>query len=113
MPFLNPGSNTEQESSLRLINPGEVEAKVTVKGLDDTGFAPPYGLVRLTLPAGETRTVTARQLEAGAESLSGRFGDGVGKWRLSVASEQPIEVLSLLQSPTGNLTNLSSAGGGG
>ena len=112
VPFVNPGSNTSQESSLRLINPGGVDAKVTISGLDDIGIVPPYGLVRLTLPAGESRSITARQLEAGAEGLRGRFGDGVGKWRLSVASEQPVEVLSLLESPTGNLANLSSAGGG-
>ena len=111
VPFLNPASNTSQESRLRLINPGGVAAVATVSGHDDNGAAPPYGLVRLRLPPGESRTITARQLEAGANGLRGRFGDGVGKWRLSVASEQPIEVMSLLQSPTGNLTNLSTEGG--
>ena len=112
VPFFNPAINGNQESRLRLINPGGTDARVAVTGLDDIGIAPPYGLVRLTLPAGESRTITARDLEAGAGDLAGRFGDGVGKWRLSVASEQPIEVLSLLESSTGNLTNLSSAGGG-
>ena len=112
VPFLNPASNTSQESRLRLINPGETEALATVTGHDDNGAAPPYGLVRLTIPPGETRTITARQLETGANGLKGRFGDGAGKWRLEVASEQPIEVMSLLESPTGNLTNLSLAGAG-
>ena len=112
VPFFNPASNANQESRLRLVNPGADDAVVTISGLDDAGTAPSYGAVRVTLRAGDARTVTARQLEAGATGLRGRFGDGIGKWRLSVASEQPIEVMSLLQSPTGNLTNLSSPGGG-
>ena len=110
VPFLNPGSNTNQESRLRLINPGGMDAMASISALDDIGRNPPYGTVRLTVPAGEARTVTARELETGAEALRGRFGDGIGKWRLAVAAEQPIEVMSLLQSPTGDLTNLSSAG---
>ena len=110
VPFFNPGSNTDQESLLRLINPGGMDAMVSLSGLDDIGRSPPYGTVRLTVPAGEARAVTARQLETGTEGLSGRFGDGIGKWRLSVASERPIEVMSLMESPTGNLTNLSPAG---
>ena len=109
-PFLNPASNTRQQSRLRLSNPGATETVVTFTGRDDNGAAPPYGTVRLTLPPGESRTVTAIQLEVGADGLRGRFGDGAGKWRVSVASEQPIEVMSLLESPTGNLTNLSSGG---
>ena len=36
-------------------------------------------------------------------------GDGAGKWRLAVTSEQPVIVMSLLSSPTGHLTNLSTA----
>ena len=31
---------------------------------------------------------------------------GVGKWRLIVTSNRSIEVMSLLSSPTGHLTNL-------
>ncbi len=109
VPFFNPGSNTNQQSRLRLVNPGATDARAALSGLDDIGRNSPFGTVRVTVPAGESRTVTARQLETGAEGLSGRLGDGIGKWRLFVASEQPIEVMSLLESPTGNLTNLSAA----
>ena len=109
VPFFNPAGNTDQESRLRLINPDGLDAKATLSGRDDIGRVPPYGRTRVTVPAGGSRTITARQLEAGAEGLSGRFGDGVGKWRLSVASEQPIQVMGLLESPAGNLTNLSTA----
>ena len=112
VPFFNPASNANQQSRLRLVNTGEDSAVVTISGRDDAGAIPSYGAVRLTVRAGDTRIITARELEAGARGLRGRFGDGIGKWRLSVASEQPIEVMSLLESPTGNLTNLSSPGGG-
>ena len=112
VPFFNPASNANQESRLRLVNPGEDDAVVTISGRDDVGTAPSYGAVRVTVRAGDSRTITARELEAGATGLRGRFGDGIGKWRLSVASEQPIEVMSLLESPTRNLTNLSSPGVG-
>ncbi|MDE0005137.1 MAG: DUF5719 family protein [Rhodospirillaceae bacterium] len=108
VPFFNPASNTNQESRLRLVNRGEDDAVVTISGWDDIGAAPSYGAVRMTVRNGDSRTITARELEAGARVLRGRFGDGIGKWRLSVASEQPVEVMSLLESPTGHLSNLSS-----
>ena len=41
--IFNPGSNSNQESILRLINPGTEDAKVTITGTDDrwslTGIA--------------------------------------------------------------------------
>ena len=45
--------------------------------------------------------------------MSGGLGDGEGKWRLTVTSEQTIQVMSLLSSPTGHLVNLSTAAPGG
>ena len=111
VPFFNPGGNTRQASRLRLVNPGGTSAAAVLTGRDDIGREPPYGIARITVPAGESRTITARQLETGADGLSGRLGAGAGKWRLSVASEQPMEVLSLLESPAGNLANLSAAAG--
>ena len=111
VPFFNPAGNARQASRLRLVNPGGTSANVAITGWDDIGRDPPYGTTRLTLPAGESRTITARQLETDTEGLRGRLGAGAGKWRLSVASEQPIEVMNLLESPAGNLTNLSAAAG--
>ena len=104
----NPGSNPNQVSQLRLVNPGAEDAQVTITGIDDAG-ASPGGSVTVTVPAGASRTVEAADLEAGGGGLAGTLGDGVGKWRLAVASEQPIIVMSLLSSPTGHLTNLSTA----
>lgn len=62
------------------------------------------------MPKGGTLTLTARQLESGI-GVRGALGNGAGKWRLFVESDQPIQVMSLLQSPTPHLTNLSTARG--
>ena len=106
VPIFNPGRNAEQESLLRLINTGNVDAEITVTGIDDRGSASP-GKVSLTLAAGEARTISAANLEQGA-GVEGELGTGTGKWRLRVASDQPIMVASLMQTPTGHLTNLST-----
>ena len=37
-----------------------------------------------------------------------RWARASGKWRLRVTPAQPVEVMSLLSSPTGHLTNLST-----
>ncbi|MDD9960853.1 MAG: hypothetical protein OXU70_02025, partial [Gammaproteobacteria bacterium] len=46
-------------------------------------------------------------------AVEGALGDGTGKWRLKVASDMPIHVMSLLRSPTGHLANLSAGFGDG
>ncbi|MDE0005136.1 MAG: SUMF1/EgtB/PvdO family nonheme iron enzyme [Rhodospirillaceae bacterium] len=103
----NPGSNTEQASHLRLVNPTDEPAQISIRGIDDAGR--PGGRVELTVPAGQSRTYSASHLESGGGDLQGSLGDGVGKWQLEVASEQNIVAMSLLESPTGHLTNLSDA----
>ena len=73
-----------------------------------SGGEPVTFTVTVEVPAGSVETLTARELESG-EGLNGTLGDGKGKWRLEVAVDRPIEVMSLLASPTGHLTNLSTA----
>ena len=107
VPIFNPGSNRMQRSELRLINPGTSRAAITITGFDDRGRSPPGGDVRLTLGARQSRTITAQQLESGGTGLTGSFGDGSGKWILLVFSDESIQVMSILQSADGNLTNLS------
>ena len=107
VPIFNPGSNRNQVSKLRLINPGSGAAAVTIVGADDSGRRPPE--VGLRLPAGEVRTFTAQQLEAGHGDLDGRLGDRSGKWRLFVSADRPIGVMNLMETPTGHLTNLSTS----
>ena len=106
--FFNPASNDQRVSMLRLVNPADAPARITISGLDDRGAAPPDGDVTLTLPAGAATSITAQQLEAGASHFNGRFGNGRGKWRLFIEADQDIQAMSLVESPTGHLTNLSS-----
>ena len=107
--FFNPASNRDQESLLRLRNPGDEEAAVMIAGVDDSGQSP-GGMVTLHLPAGEARMLSARELEeGGATGTEGSLGDGAGKWRLDVRSAQPLTVMSLVSSVTGHLKNLSTA----
>ena len=108
--FFNPGSNNSQVSRLRLVNPGEKAAEVTIVGVDDRGESP-GSEVTTTIPAGASRTFTAAALESGGEGLEGALGDGEGKWRLVVQSAQPIVAMSLLWDPMGYLTNLSTTPG--
>ena len=105
--IFNPGSNRTQVSWLRVVNPGESDASVAIEGIDDRGISPGQG-VSLMVPAGRARTVSAQDLETGSDDMDGSLGDGAGKWRLVVTSDQPIQVMSLLESPTGHLTNLST-----
>ena len=108
VPIFNPASNLSQVSRLRLINPVNTDAEVVIEGLDDRG-ALPVTTVRFTLPARGSRTVSAQDLESGAGELAGRLGDGEGKWQLYVSADRPIQVMNLLASPTGHLTNLSTS----
>ena len=108
--FFNPGSNTSQVSRLRLVNPGEAAAEVSIVGVDDRSESP-GSEVTTTIPAGASRAFTAAELESGDEGLDGALGDGEGKWRLTVESAQPLVAMSLLSDPMGYLTNLSSAPG--
>ena len=105
--FFNPASNDDQVSRLRVVNAGDAAAEVAITGLDDRGF-PGRGVVRFSVSPGAARTVTARELETG-EGVDGALGDGAGKWRLVVESTGDIRVVNLLDSPTGHVTNLSTA----
>ena len=132
--LFNPGSNTSQVGLLRLTNTTSNDVTVAVAGTDDSGRAPPRrGVTFVTVPANEALTLTAQELEAGVvsdffarleeeetgtiwdESFVGYWGrwplgDGTGKWRLSLEAKPGVLVQSLVESPTGHLTNLSTAG---
>ena len=107
VPIFNPASNTNQVSSLRMTNASEEDANVAIVGVDDSGRQ--SGEVRFALAAGQAHALSAQQLEAGASTLNGNFGNGSGKWRLYVSADQPLHVMNLLASPTGHITNLSSS----
>ena len=106
--IFNPGSNAEQVSGLRLANPGDKDAEITITGWDDLSKSP-GSQVLVRVPARQARNLLSSELESGWSGLEGALGDGHGKWRLSVQASETIEAMSLLElleSPTGHLTNL-------
>ncbi len=107
LPTFNPASNADQASSLRIANLGEERAEVVVTGIDDRGRSPGSD-VRIEIPGGATRTLTAPELEGGPVDARGSLGDGDGKWRLRVESAGALAVINLLRSPEGHLTDLST-----
>ena len=104
----NPGSNANQVSKLRLVNAGGNAESVGIEGVDDQGNR--AGPVLLTLAAGESRTLSAQDLENGAQGLTGTLGDGAGKWRLFIFAGQSVVGVSLLEAVSGHLTNISTMG---
>ena len=106
VPLFHPASDAVYRSRLRLINPGEAPASVTIGGRDDSGAV--GGAVQLTLAAGAARSLSALQLEAGDAGLTGRLGAGAGKWRLEVSSDRPIQVINAVASASGHVNNLST-----
>ena len=115
----NPGSNTRQASRLRLVNPARDPVVVAVHGTDDRGWSADVS-ARVEVPPMGSLTLSSAELEAGLPHaiFEGHWerlplGDGRGKWRLAVYAEGPVRVMGLLESPTGHLTNLSSAPNGG
>ena len=108
VPVFNPSSDVTQVSRLRLINPGDAAAAVTISGRDDSGAAATDGDVTLTLAVGGAQTLTAQQLEAGDAAITGRLGAGTGRWRLTVTSDHPLQVINIVAAAAGYWNNLST-----
>ena len=108
VPIFNLSTDVTQVSRLRLINPGDASASVTIEGRDDSGAEATGGSVQLTLAAGGAQTLTAQQLEAGDTAITGQLGAGTGKWRLTVSSDQPLQVVNIVAASAGYWNNLST-----
>ena len=106
--LLAPGDGLPDGSALRLINPTDAPAEVAIFGVDDANALAP-GQVSMVLAAGAARTVAARALENGAAGLTGRLGDGDGDWQLLIFTDAAIEAMTLLDTASGPLANLSAA----
>lgn len=105
----NPGSNPNQVSHLRLINPGDESAEVNIVGIDD-GAESPGETVGVSVGPGESLTLSAETLEDDSSDFAGKLGDGSGKWQLNIVASESIMVMSLMESTmTNQLTNLSTA----
>ncbi|MEE2736051.1 MAG: zinc-dependent metalloprotease family protein, partial [Pseudomonadota bacterium] len=103
--IFNPASNTNQRSSLRIVNTSSQQASVTIQGFDDTGAA--SSNVTFNIIGNSALSITSQELESGSTKFVGALGDGAGKWRLKITSSIALQVQSLLDTPTGFITNLS------
>ena len=109
VPFFNAGSNTQVRSLLRVANPNDVTANVTIDAWDFAG-QPGDTSVEFSLGPQAAVLISSQQLETGDGSLfSGRLGDGYGKWRFEVSAgnDLPLHIMGLLMTNTGHLTNTS------
>ena len=87
------------------------DAAITITGIDDKGRAAPGRGGKAESPGRAVRARSRRcSSNPAAMPCRGQFGSGSGKWRLFLSATSPIQVSSLLDSPTGNLSNLSSRG---
>lgn len=105
--FMNPGSNVNRQSRLRIVNLTNNANAVSVSAIDDSGNS--AGPVTFSIAASKVKEVTTTDLESGGAGLTGSLGDGAGKWRMTVTTSGAAEVLSLLEDPDGNVSNLSTA----
>ena len=106
--FLNPASNKNQESLVRVVNLGGSEVDVSIDAIDDKGVSS-TGSTSLKLKAYEAKQLTATDLESGnaAKGLTGGLGVGSGKWQLDLFSPLDLSVTSMIRTKDGFLTNLS------
>ena len=93
------------EGFLRVINRSAVPGEAAIEAVDDEGNR--FGPARLTIGAGRTAHFRSRDLEAGNadKGLSGGIGSGEGDWRLEIASELDLLVLSYVRTGDGFLTS--------
>lgn len=116
VPVFNPASNVEQISQLRLINAWPEVTDFHIVATDDIGE---QREMTVSLSAGIAVTIDARTLEEqdltyattyGDLNVSGRLGDGKGKWQLKIHASNPEAiVMNLMSTPTGHVTNLSDS----
>ena len=106
--FANPASNPNQQTFLRIVNLTTDTGTVTITGIDDAGITS-VGTITFTLGANQSKQMNAQDLENGnvSKGLTGSLDNGSGKWRLTLSSTLDLEVMSLIRTPDGFLTNLS------
>ena len=100
---INPGSNTEQRSFVRLTNRGATAGYVSLEGIDNNGDRG-ASQVRVWVPAGASVQLNASDLEDGTNGAIGAWGTGAGKWRAVVTAEFPGLVATSLVNTSGTRT---------
>ena len=113
LPIVNPASNTNARSTVRITNRGPEWARdVQIIGYDVEGVEfPATGETYLAhaLAPNQTVSFTSQDLEYGntGKLYGSRFGDGAGKWNLWIFSpDAPLEVTGLVAG-RGLTSNLS------
>src|SRR5690606_18147852 len=97
---VNPASNAEQQSYLRVVNPSPVAGRVTIEGFCDDGSS--QGTAGFTLGAGQAQLVTAQSLESGRGLDMALAACPAGKSRLVVTAEfAEMQVQNFLRNVTG------------
>lgn len=109
VPIFNPAENVNQASRLRVINTNLQAINVQINGRDDDGKTG-QSAVSISLSPLASVELSSADLESGnsGKGLTGKLGDGVGKWQLAVSATGRVTVQSLLADPLGKLTNLST-----
>ena len=105
---VNPGSNTNQVSYLRISNTSTTTGNVSITGTCDNGVAGTQAAV-FSLTAGNSVQLTSKQIEEGgaggitAGQGIGRPGTCTGKWRMDVTGEfGTMELQNFLKNYTGS-----------
>jgi hypothetical protein len=108
--LVNPGTNENQLSFIRISATGTTGGKVTISGVDDDGVT--SSEVSFNLGPNESVQLTATDLESGnaSKGLTGSLGDGAGKWRLTITAEYDgLVVTNAIRTPDGFLTNMTKS----
>ena len=95
VPTFNPGSNQQQVSHLYIANPHDAQVRLLAYAEDDWGTSadsPCQPSQPAYLPPNASVLYSAKTLEDNC------WGDGRGKWTVSVLAEQRLDVVSLLYS---------------
>jgi hypothetical protein len=91
----NPASNKNQQTFVRFVNPSAESVDVELYGTDDSGIASKSPPVSFTLAAGESKQMTAQDLENGnaTKGLESSMCDGAGKWQITARSSKKIKII--------------------
>ena len=103
----NPGSNTNKQSLLRIINDNDATTNVEIYGIDDDGVRSRRDPISFSLDANAAILLTAQDLENGRSNIESTLCDGAGKWQFRVRSDNPVEVMGLIRTPDLFMTGLN------
>ncbi len=118
LPTVNPGSNPNQVGMIKLVNPSQDPVTIEIRGVDDNGVEWPtdssVNPVIVSLEGHRSKTITTAELELGEPgegyNVRNPLGDGHGKWRLYLSSDNEFTALSLIEAPGYYLSKVTSAG---